>query len=109
MGDQGRLSIVDVVVQGTPYRGMIDVAMEPGGSLGGTVQVMDPVQIGGSIEGSIAADTLDFRMPYEQANACNGVGSGRIAVAAGGATASGPAVVDDSCGGPMNGTISIQR
>ena len=100
---------VEVVVQGTPYHGMMDLSMEPGGALGGTFQVIDPVQVGGSIEGTIAADTLDFRMPYEQSNECSGVVSGRIAVAAGGATASGPVVVDDSCGGPMNGTISIQR
>ena len=100
---------VEVVVQGTPYHGMMDLSMEPGGALGGTFQVIDPVQVAGSIEGTIAADTLDFRMPYEQSNECSGVVSGRIAVAAGGATASGPVVVDDSCGGPMNGTISIQR
>lgn len=100
---------MEVVVEGTPYRGMLDLATQPGGVLGGTFQVINPVQIGGNVEGTIAADTLDFRMPYEQPNDCNGVVSGRIAVAAGGGTAGGPVVVDDSCGGAMNGTISIQR
>ena len=46
---------VEVVVQGTPYHGMMDLSMEPGGALGGTFQVIDPVQVGGSIEGTIAA------------------------------------------------------
>ena len=101
---------VEVVVDGTPYRGMMELSTAPGGSVNGSFMVTDPAHVDGTVEGAIVADTLDFRMPYEiQENGCIGVVTGRGDVAQGGGAFSGPVVVDDSCGGAMNGTISIQR
>jgi hypothetical protein len=97
-------------VDGTPYRGMMELSTAPGGSVTGSFLVADPVHVNGTVEGAIVADTLDFRMPYEiQENGCIGVLSGRGGVAQGGGFFGGPVALDDSCGGAMNGTISIQR
>lgn len=101
---------VEVVVDGTPYRGMMELTTAPGGSVNGSFMVTAPVHVDGTVEGAIVADTLDFRMPYAiQENGCVGVVTGRGGVAQGGGAFSGPVALDDSCGGAMSGTISIQR
>ena len=101
---------VEVVVDGAPYRGTMELSTAPGGTVNGSFLVTEPVHVAGTVEGAIVADTLDFRMPYEiQENGCAGVVSGRGGVAEGGGAFSSPVVLDDSCGGEMSGTISIQR
>jgi hypothetical protein len=101
---------VEVLVDGAPYRGMMELSTAPGGVVNGSFMVTEPVHVAGTVEGAIVADTLDFRMPYEiQENGCAGVVSGRGGVAEGGGAFSSPVVLDDSCGGEMSGTISIQR
>jgi hypothetical protein len=101
---------VEVVVDGTPYRGMMELTTAPGGSVNGSFMVTAPVHVDGTVEGAIVADTLDFRMPYAiQENGCVGVVTGRGGVTQGGGAFSGPVALDDSCGGAMNGTITIQR
>ena len=101
---------VEVVVDGTPYRGLMELTTAPGGSVNGSFMVTAPVHVDGTVEGAIVADTLDFRMPYAiQENGCVGVVTGRGGVAHGGGAFSGPVALDDSCGGAMSGTISIQR
>lgn len=101
---------VEVVVDGSPYRGTMQLSTAAGGVVSGSFLVTEPAHVAGTVEGAIVADTLDFQMPYEiQENGCVGVVSGRGSVAEGGGAFSAPVVLDDSCGGEMSGTISIQR
>lgn len=100
----------EFVVDGTPYRGTIDLSTAPGGALTGSFMVTDPAHINGTVEGMVVADSVDFQMPYEiLENGCSGVVYGRNAIAQGGGSFGGPIRLDDSCGGELTGTATIQR
>jgi nitrous oxidase accessory protein NosD len=101
---------VEFLVDGTPYRGVMDLTTAPGGVVSGSFTVTDPAQVDGTVEGGIVADTVDFQMPYEiQENGCMGVVHGRSAIADGGEAFGGAIRLDDSCGGEMAGTLEVQR
>lgn len=99
-----------VVVEGTPYRGTVTLATGDGGAVSGRFTITDPTQVMGSIEGSLAADTVRFEMPYEiQENGCAGTLYGNAPVTPGGAGFEGPVRLDDSCGGELSGTMAVTR
>lgn len=100
----------EFVVDGTPYRGSMNLATAPGGVVSGNLMVIDPAQVTGTVEGAIVADTIDFQMPYEILdNGCTGVVYGRSAITEGGGAFGGAIRLDDSCGGEMTGTATVQR
>jgi hypothetical protein len=100
----------EFVVDGTPYRGMMDLSTAPGGVVSGSFTVIDPARVEGTVQGSIVADTVAFEMPYEiKDNGCIGVVYGRHAIAEGGGTFGGDIRLEDSCGGEMTGTATVQR
>jgi hypothetical protein len=100
----------EFIVDGTPYRGVMDLTTAPGGVVSGSFTVTDPAHVDGTVEGGIVADTVDFQMPYEIAeNGCSGVVYGRTAITEGGGAFGGAIRLDDSCGGEMTGTATIQR
>ena len=97
------------LAEGTPYRGSVDLSTAPGGAVSGSFTLTEPMQIVGSVEGAIVADTLDFQMPYEiLANGCAGVVHGRGPIVEGGTGVS-SAVRIDSCDGELNGTMTLTR
>jgi hypothetical protein len=100
----------EFVVDGTPYRGTMNLSTGPGGALSGNFLVTEPAHVTGTVEGVIVADTVDFQMPYEiMESGCSGVVYGRNPIAEGGVSFSGPIRLDDSCGGELNGTATVQR
>lgn len=100
----------EFLVDGTPYRGTMDLSTAPGGVVSGSFQVTEPAQVVGSVEGAIVADTLDFQMPYEILdNGCSGTVHGRGAIVEGGAGFGAPILLDDSCGGELSGTATVTR
>lgn len=100
----------EFVVDGTPYHGTMDLSTASGGAVSGSLTVTDPARVVGMVEGAIVADTFDFQMPYEiLENGCSGVLSGRSAISQGGGAFGGAIRLDDSCGGEMTGTMTIQR
>ena len=100
----------EFLVDGTPYRGTMDLSTAAGGAVSGSFMVADPAHVNGTVEGAIVADTVDFQMPYEiLENGCAGVVYGRGAIAAGGDGFGGAIRLDDSCAGEMTGTATIQR
>lgn len=104
----GRYTAV-FVVQGGTYRGTMDLATAPGGTLSGAFTIPDP-PIAATVEGTVTADTVEFQMPYEMLQqGCAGVVEGRSAIAAGGAGFEGPIRLEDSCNGEMHGTLTVQR
>ncbi len=100
----------EFVVEGSPYRGTMNLSTGPGGALRGNFVVTEPAHVTGTVEGAVVADTVDFQMPYEiLENGCSGVVHGRHAITEGGEAFSGPIRLDDSCDGEMTGTATIQR
>jgi hypothetical protein len=99
----------EFLVDGSPYRGSMNLSTAPGGAVSGSFTLTEPMQIVGTVEGTIVADTVDFQMPYEIVeNSCAGVVHGRGAIAAGGTVASTPVRID-SCDAQLNGTMTLTR
>ena len=86
---------------GTVYGGPATITTSPGGFVYGTLELEGPETVVGSIEGSIAGDTLSFDSHYQRGGGCTGVLSGKGTIAEGGESASGDAVVDDDCSGDL--------
>ena len=100
----------EFVVDGTPYRGTMDLSTASGGAVSGSFAVTDPTQVVGTVEGAIVADSLDFQMPYEiLENGCAGVVHGRGAIVEGGTGLGGAIRLDDACSGELNGTLTLTR
>ena len=100
----------EFVVDGTPYRGTMDLSTATGGAVSGSFTVTQPARVVGTVEGAIVADTLDFQMPYEILdNGCAGTVSGRAGIAEGGTGFGSPIRLDDSCGGEMTGSVTVTR
>jgi hypothetical protein len=100
----------EFLVDGTPYRGTMDLSTGVGGAVTGSFDVTEPARVVGTVEGTVAADSLDFSIPYEILdNGCAGTVSGRGGIAEGGAGFGGPIRLDDSCGGQMQGTLTVTR
>ena len=100
----------EFLVDGTPYRGTMDLSTASGGAVSGSFAVDDPTPVVGSVEGTIVADTLDFQMPYEiLQNGCAGTVYGRGAIVEGGTGFGAPIRLDDSCGGELSGTATVTR
>jgi hypothetical protein len=100
----------EFLVEGTPYRGTMDLTTAPGGAVSGSFEVTDPAQVVGTVEGTLVADTLEFQIPYEiLQNGCAGVVRGRGAVAEGGTGLGGAIELDDACDGQMSGTLTLTR
>jgi hypothetical protein len=99
----------EFLVDGAPYRGSMNLSTAPGGAVSGSFTLTEPMQIVGSVEGAIVADTLDFQMPYEiLENSCAGVVHGRGAILEGGTGVSSPVRID-SCDAQLNGTMTLTR
>ena len=100
----------EFLVEGTPYRGTMNLSTAPGGAVSGNFIVTEPARVEGGVEGTIAADTVRFEMPYEILdNGCVGTVSGSAPVVAGGAGFDGPVELDDSCEGALSGKITVTR
>jgi hypothetical protein len=99
----------EFVVEGTPYRGDMDLATAPGGVVSGRFTVVGDGPVVGTVEGTIVTDSLAFVMPYEQVNGCAGTVEGSAAISEGGAGFAGPVQVEDSCGGMLSATLTVER
>lgn len=104
----GRYS-AEFLVEGTAYRGTMDLSTAPGGTVSGSFAVTDPVQVVGSVEGTILGDSLDFLMPYEViVEGCAGTLHGRAGIHEGGAGFVAPVSSEGPCGAG-NGTVTVSR
>jgi hypothetical protein len=100
----------EFLVDGTPYRGTMDLSTAAGGAVSGTFAVTEPAQVVGTVEGTIVADSLDFLIPYEILdNGCAGTVSGRGGIVEGGTGFGAPIALDDACGGQMSGSLTVTR
>jgi len=100
----------EIVVDATPFGVVMEVQTRAGGVLEGSYEVNDPVYMSGSVTGSIVADSVKFTLQYmNPLDGCGGVLEGEGTVDEGGAALLGQVRVNDSCGGYLAGTFSMQR
>jgi len=99
-----------IVVDGTPFGASLDLQTRAGGALEGSYEVNDPVTMSGPVTGSVVADSVEFALEYmNPMDGCGGVLDATGAVEEGGSALSGRVRVNDSCGGYLTGTFSLQR
>jgi hypothetical protein len=100
----------EVVVEGEPFGVTMEVETVTSGALEGTYEVTSPINMSGPVTGTIVADSVTFTLNYlNPMDGCGGVLDGKGTVAEGGASFSGSAQVNDSCGGYLGGTFSLRR
>ena len=99
-----------VMVEGQAFGVEMDLRTLEGGALEGRYRVTSPVQMSGPITGALAADSVTFRLNYENPmDGCDGILEGRGTVSDGGGEFTVNADVNDSCGGFLGGTFSFRR
>jgi len=99
-----------VLVEGEAFGVNLEVRTGSEGVLEGTYQVTAPIRMEGPVTGSVAADSVSFSLEYlNPMDGCGGILEGNGTVAEGGASFSGRARVNDSCGGYLAGTFSFRR
>ncbi|MDH3206481.1 MAG: hypothetical protein OEO79_07710 [Gemmatimonadota bacterium] len=119
-GDAGYAYNVDglyrgrVMVEGTPFDASLDLRMARGGRVRGSFSVRAPLEIDGSVSGTVVDDLLRVTLTYESAaragarGPCESRIEGLLTVAAGGGSIEGPVTVTD-CGDPLPGRMSFRR
>ncbi len=99
-----------IEVQGMPYTGVMTLRTGSAGAVTGELRFTSPVEVTGTVTGTIADSTFTFQSPYIRDMGCEGTVFGEAVVARGGGGASGPAEVADDCaGGVMEGRFQIGR
>ena len=87
---------------------MLSLRVGRNGSLSGTMRVVAPFRLDGSVQGRQIDDVVRIQVMYENEDGCDGRIEGVLDVARGGNSATGPVTIDD-CGAPTAGTLSFRR
>lgn len=101
----------EFVVDAASYTGSMTLATAAGGMVTGSMNVTSPATITGSVNGTIAADTLTFESAYEIAeNGCTGIVTGVGVIAEGGGAVNGSMDVYDECADQtLEGSFALTR
>lgn len=98
---------------GQVYSGTMQLTTGPGGVVTGTMTLLSPMSIDGTVEGMIVGAQLDVTVQYFIADIqCGGTASSTATIEEGGDAATGPADItsdDDCAGGPVSATFSLSR
>ena len=100
-----------LMVAGLTMTGTIGVSTQPGGMVTGTVSVNRPIQINGTLNGTLAGDQLTVGIAYgnNPATGCSGgTMDGALTISEHGANISGPVKIAD-CGEMLDATINFSR
>jgi len=100
-----------LMVSGLTMTGTIGVSTQPGGMVTGTVSVNRPIQINGTLNGTLAGDQLTVGIAYgnNPATGCSGgTMDGALTISEHGANISGAVKIAD-CGEMLDATINFSR
>jgi len=100
-----------LTVAGVTMTGTIQVSTQPGGGVTGTVSVNRPIQINGTLNGTLAGDQLTVGIAYgnNPATGCSGgTMDGALTISEHGASISGAVKIAD-CGEILDATIDFSR
>lgn len=101
----------EFIVDAASYTGSMTLETAVGGMVTGSMNVTSPATITGTVNGTIAADTLTFESDYEIAeNGCTGIVTGVGVIATGGDAVSGSMDVYDACADQtLEGSFDLTR
>lgn len=97
---------------GTVYTGTMQLETLEGGEVTGTMSLVDPAAIEGTIDGLVVGADLSLTVEYEIVDqGCGGVASGGGVIDEGGGSASGSVEISDGCGGgaPTSASFTLTR
>jgi len=97
---------------GTVYTGTMELETLPGGEVTGTMSLVDPATINGTVQGMVVGADLTLSVDYEIVEqGCGGIASGGGVIDEGGDSASGTVDISDACGGgaPLSATFTLTR
>jgi len=100
-----------LTVAGVTMTGTIQVSTQPGGAVTGTVSVNQPIQINGTLNGTLTGDQLTVGIAYgnNPATGCSGgTMDGALSISEHGANISGAVKIAD-CGEILDATIDFSR
>jgi len=100
-----------LMVAGLTMTGTIGISTQPGGMVTGTVSVNRPIQINGTLNGTLAGDQLTVGIAYgnNPATGCSGgTMDGALTISEHGANISGAVKIAD-CGEMLDATINFSR
>ena len=100
-----------LMVSGLTFTGTMQISTQPGGAVTGTFSLNRPVQINGTIDGTLTGDQLTVGIKYgsNPATGCSGgTVEGALTISEHGASISGPVTVAD-CGEMLDATINFSR
>ena len=106
-GDYSGSFMVDCLT----FTGTMQISTQPGGAVTGTLSLNRPVQINGTIDGTLTGDQLTVGIKYgsNPATGCSGgTVEGALTISEHGASISGPVTVVD-CGEMLDATINFSR
>jgi hypothetical protein len=100
-----------LMVAGVTMTGTIQISTQPGGGVTGTVSVNQPIQINGTLNGTLAGDQLTVGIEYgnNPATGCSGgTMEGALTISEHGANISGAVKISD-CGEILDATLDFSR
>jgi len=103
-----------LMVEGSPFDATLDLRISRGGRVRGSFSVLAPLEIEGSVAGTVIDDLLRLTLTYESdgradsGRACEGRIEGILSVTSGGGVVDGPVTITD-CGDPLPGRMSFRR
>jgi hypothetical protein len=100
---EGRL-----LIEGRPFRATMTLRRSGARTLTGSLVVVSPVEIDGSVEGVVVDGLLRLIVTYEGADGCGGTIAGILDVPTDSPTLAGPVTVHD-CRGPVAGGLDFRR
>lgn len=99
-----------VSVEGQGFQTMLRFTTEEGGTVSGTWEVTQPIQMAGVLSGTLLGDQVELSMPYSNnpMTGCSGELAGTLTVEEGGGTLSGGMSVAD-CGDMLSASVRFTR
>jgi hypothetical protein len=103
-----------LLVEGEPFEATLDLRTDRGGRVRGSFSVRAPLEIEGTVNGTVLDDLLRLTLTYESergigaGRTCEGRVEGILSVSVGGAIIDGPVTVTD-CGDALPGRMSFRR
>lgn len=97
---------------GTVYTGTMRLETGPGGQVTGTMSLVNPAAIDGTVEGLVVGADLSMTVDYIIVDqGCGGVATGGGVIEEGGSGVSGSVEISDECGGgaPLSATFTLGR
>lgn len=103
-----------LMVEGEPFDGTVELRTGRGGRVRGSFVMRAPLEVEGSLEGSLVDNLLRVTLAYEAearrpgATACDSRIEGILTVSPGGDVFEGPVTITD-CGDALSGRMSFRR